>query len=83
MAAETPVTPSVKPTIALVHGAFEDSRIWQGVQAKLAADGYPVLAVELPGRPGAPMSPDRVSLDLYRDTVLEALGSALSDGPDH
>src|ERR1700744_129133 len=26
-----------------------------------------------PGRPGAPMSPAEVSLDLYRDTILKAL----------
>jgi pimeloyl-ACP methyl ester carboxylesterase len=62
-----------KPTIALVHGAFEDAHVWQAVETKLKADGYPVVAVELPGRPGAPMSPAKVSLDLYRDTVLKAL----------
>jgi pimeloyl-ACP methyl ester carboxylesterase len=64
---------TAKTTIALVHGAFEDSHVWQAVETKLKADGYPVLAVELPGRPGAPMSPAEVSLDLYRDTVLKAL----------
>ena len=64
---------TAKPTIALVHGAFEDSHVWQAVETKLKADGYPVLAVELPGRPGAPMPPARVSLDLYRDTILKAL----------
>ena len=64
-----------KTTIALVHGAFEDSHVWQAVETKLKADGYPVLAVELPGRPGAPMSPAEVSLDLYRDTVLKALAN--------
>ena len=64
-----------KPTIALVNGAFEDSHVWQAVQPKLKADGYPVLAIELPGRPGAPMSPADVSLDLYRDTVLKALST--------
>jgi pimeloyl-ACP methyl ester carboxylesterase len=74
VAAETPANPA-KPTIALVHGAFEDSHVWQGVEAKLKADGYPVLAIELPGRPGAPMSPADVSLDLYRDTVLKALAT--------
>ncbi len=73
MAAENTIKTTVKPTIALVHGAFEDSHVWQGVEAKLRADGYPVLAIELPGRPGAPMSPTDVSLDLYRDTVLKAL----------
>lgn len=75
MAAENPTQATAKPTIALVHGAFEDAQVWQAVGAKLKADGYPVLAVELPGRPGFPMSPADVSLDLYRDTVLKALAS--------
>ena len=62
-----------KPPIALVHGAFEDAQVWGHVSAKLKADGYQVVAVDLPGRPGAPMAPDKVSLDLYRDTVVAAL----------
>lgn len=73
MAAESTAVMTAKPTIALVHGAFTNSHVWEGVEAKLKADGYPVLAIELPGRPGAPMSPADVSLDLYRDTVLKAL----------
>jgi pimeloyl-ACP methyl ester carboxylesterase len=75
LTANDPGQAPAKPTIALVHGAFEDSHVWQGVQTRLQADGYPVLAIELPGRPGAPMSPANVSLDLYRDTVLKALAS--------
>jgi len=75
MAIEKSSGMSAKPTIALVHGAFEDSQVWQGVEAKLKSDGYPVIAVELPGRPGAPMSPADVSLDLYRDTILKALAN--------
>jgi pimeloyl-ACP methyl ester carboxylesterase len=62
-----------KPPIVLVHGAFEDAQIWGHVAAKLKADGYTAVAVDLPGRPGAPMAPDKVSLDLYRDTVVKAL----------
>jgi pimeloyl-ACP methyl ester carboxylesterase len=62
-----------KPPIVLVHGAFEDAQVWGHVTAKLQADGYQVVAVDLPGRPGAPAAPDKVSLDLYRDTVVNAL----------
>lgn len=65
-----------KPTIVLVHGAFENSQVWGHVTAKLEADGYKVVAVDLPGRPGNPMAPDKVSLDLYRDTVVKALDNA-------
>ncbi|GAB7521393.1 alpha/beta fold hydrolase [Paraburkholderia sp. 2C] len=62
-----------KPPIVLVHGAFENAQVWGYVTAKLQADGYQVVAVDLPGRPGAPAAPDKVSLDLYRDTVVNAL----------
>jgi pimeloyl-ACP methyl ester carboxylesterase len=62
-----------KPTIALVHGAFESAGIWQGVEAGLKADGYQVIVPTLPGREGNPATPDKVSLDLYRDTVLNAI----------
>ncbi|MDQ7979532.1 alpha/beta fold hydrolase [Paraburkholderia sp. SARCC-3016] len=62
-----------KPPIVLVHGAFENAKIWGYVAAKLSADGYEVVTVDLPGRPGAEAAPDKVSLDLYRDTVVDAL----------
>ena len=62
-----------KPTITLVHGAFEDAHIWDGVGAQLRADGYRVISVNLPGRPSAPLAASLVSGDLYRDTVLKAI----------
>jgi pimeloyl-ACP methyl ester carboxylesterase len=64
---------ATKPTIALVHGAFENAGIWQGVEAGLKADGYKVVVPTLPGRTGNPATPDKVSLDLYRDTVLASI----------
>ena len=63
-----------KPPILLVHGAFENDQIWGHVTAKLQADGYKVATVDLPGRPGNPATPDKVSLDLYGKTVVAALG---------
>src|ERR1700743_589931 len=65
-----------KPPIVLVHGAFEDAQVWGHVTTKLQTDGYKVVAVDLPGRPGAPATPDKVSLDLYRDTVVAALNKS-------
>lgn len=62
-----------KPAIALVHGAFEDAHIWDGVSIKLQADGYRVINVNLPGRPSAPMATNLVSGDVYRDTILKAI----------
>ena len=62
-----------KPPIVLVHGAFENASVWGHVSAKLQADGFKVVSVDLPGRPGNPATPDKVSLKLYGDTVVGAL----------
>jgi alpha-beta hydrolase superfamily lysophospholipase len=62
------------PQIVLLHGAFENAQVWGHVTAKLQKDGYKVVTVDLPGWPGNPMSPDKVSL--YRDTVVKALGAS-------
>jgi pimeloyl-ACP methyl ester carboxylesterase len=68
-------TAAPKPEIVLVHGAWEEANIWQTVTPLLKKDGYPVVTVTLPGRPSSPLSPDKVSLDLYRDTILNAIGN--------
>ena len=62
-----------KSPIVLVHGAFENDQVWGHVTAKLEKDGYQVVAIDLPGRPGNPATPDKVSLGLYGDTVVAAL----------
>ena len=41
---------SAKPTVVLVHGAFADSASWNGVAAKLRADGYTVIGAANPLR---------------------------------
>ncbi|MFC8043276.1 alpha/beta fold hydrolase [Nocardia sp. NPDC057353] len=38
------------PTVVLVHGAFADSSSWNGVIARLRADGHPVVAAANPLR---------------------------------
>lgn len=69
-----------KPPIVLVHGAFENASVWGDVTAKLQADGYKAVAVNLPGRPGNLATPDKVSLSLYGDTVVGTnLGRPLSN----
>lgn len=62
--------PVAKPTFVLVHGAFEDASVWKAVVADLGRDGYKAVAVDLPGRPSDPLSPDKTSLTVYRDAVL-------------
>ena len=37
-----------KPTIVLVHGAFEDASIWNVVIQRLQRDGYPVTPSPIP-----------------------------------
>ncbi|GAA4557284.1 alpha/beta fold hydrolase [Planotetraspora kaengkrachanensis] len=49
-AAQTHRTPSVKPTIVLVHGAFADSSGWNAVTGRLLAAGYKVVAFSNPLR---------------------------------
>jgi pimeloyl-ACP methyl ester carboxylesterase len=39
---------SHRPTIVLVHGAFEDGSIWYGVIRRLQRDGYPVVTFANP-----------------------------------
>jgi pimeloyl-ACP methyl ester carboxylesterase len=41
---------NTKPTIVLVHGAFAESASWNGVLARLLADGYPVATAANPLR---------------------------------
>lgn len=46
----TAATHQAKPTIVLVHGAFEDASSWDGEIARLGHDGYPVIAPAVPLR---------------------------------
>lgn len=71
--AATATKATEKPPIVLVHGAFENGQVWGHVAARLRAAGHEVVAVDLPGRPGAPMEPGKVTLDLHRDTVVDAV----------
>ncbi|UOX89161.1 alpha/beta hydrolase [Amycolatopsis sp. FBCC-B4732] len=44
------VTSHPKPTVVLVHGAFEDASAWTPVTRRLLAEHYPVLAPAVPLR---------------------------------
>jgi pimeloyl-ACP methyl ester carboxylesterase len=46
----TPSSTSGMPTVVLVHGAFADSSSFNGVVARLQAQGYPVVAAANPLR---------------------------------
>jgi len=67
--ANSPMSPSAKPTIVLVHGAFADGSSWSKVIPMLQRDGYNVIAVQNP----------LTSLDADVETTKRAL--AMQTGP--
>ena len=66
---------AVTPSIALVHGAWETSAAWDPVATRLTADGYQVVAIDLPGRPGNPLEPTDATLAGYADAVEASLAA--------
>lgn len=46
-------SPTTKPTIVLVHGAWADASSWDGVIPRLQADGYTVMAPANPSSASA------------------------------
>ena len=64
-----------KPTIVLVHGAFQTEQGWGFVKGRLEAHGYSVVAIRLPGRGDDATPIDQITLDLYRAKVSEAINA--------
>jgi pimeloyl-ACP methyl ester carboxylesterase len=50
VSATAAATTGPKPTIVLLHGAFEDASSWSQVAKRLQAEGYPVFAPAVPLR---------------------------------
>ena len=64
----------MKPTIVLLHGAFQNGEsTWRKVKPELESQGYKVIVVNLPGRDGDGADPRTLTTDVYRDTVLKAM----------
>ena len=60
-------------TYVLVHGAWQAPYVWDEVKLNLTKNGNQVIIVELPGH-GKDHTPNQnLSLNLYRDKVIEAL----------
>ena len=79
MAAWASVQAAQKPTIILVHGAFQDGNsTWSRVKPDLEKKGYKVVAINLPGRNGDGADLKQITIDLYRDTVLKAVSAESS-----
>jgi pimeloyl-ACP methyl ester carboxylesterase len=74
MLAPLAVLAGAKPTIVLLHGAFQDGHsTWHKVKPALEKHGYKVIVVTLPGRDGDGADPKTLTTDIYRDTVLKAI----------
>ncbi|HEY8920710.1 MAG TPA: alpha/beta fold hydrolase [Chitinophaga sp.] len=63
-------------TYVLVHGAWQAPYVWDAVRTDLESKGNHVIVVELPGH-GADTTPAyAVSMDVYRDKVIDAMAKA-------
>lgn len=60
-------------TYVLVHGAWQAPYVWDTVRADLEKAGNKVIVVELPGHGADKTPPHTLSLDVYRDKVIEAM----------
>jgi pimeloyl-ACP methyl ester carboxylesterase len=56
-----------------VHGAWQAAYAWKFVKEQLEKKGQKVIVVELPGHGDDTTPPNAVSLNLYRDKVIEAI----------
>jgi len=62
-------------TYVLVHGAWQAPYVWDAVRNDLLKEGNKVIVVELPGH-GNDKSPTyTLSLDVYRDKVIDAISA--------
>ncbi|CAG4992562.1 Pyrethroid hydrolase [Dyadobacter sp. CECT 9275] len=60
-------------TYVLVHGAWQAPYVWDEVRSQLTRAGNEVIVVELPGHGNDKTPPHQLSLDTYRDKVINAL----------
>jgi len=72
-------TTAVPKTYVLVHGAWQAPYVWDSVQADLVKNGNKVIIVELPGHGSDTTLPYKLSLDVYRDKVIDAISTADSN----
>jgi pimeloyl-ACP methyl ester carboxylesterase len=62
-------------TFVLVHGAWQAPYAWQNVKQQLESKGEKVIVVELPGHGDDETSPAQLSMDVYRDKVVNAINN--------
>ncbi|MCF0068839.1 alpha/beta fold hydrolase [Dyadobacter sp. CY261] len=62
-------------TYVLVHGAWQAPYVWDDVRTQLISSGHKVIVVELPGHGSDQTPAHQLSLDVYRDKVIEAIST--------
>lgn len=60
-------------TYVLVHGAWQAPYVWDAVRTDLTKKGNKVIVIELPGHGSDKTPTHTLSLDVYRDKVIEAM----------
>ena len=65
--------PAKPKTFVLIHGAWQAPYVWNTVKAELKSAGQKVVVVELPAHGGDSTSPSLVSIDVYRNKVVDAI----------
>ncbi|MCF6406386.1 alpha/beta fold hydrolase [Chitinophaga filiformis] len=68
--------PATTPKVyVLVHGAWQASYVWDSVRADLVESGNKVIVVKLPGHGSDTTAPHLLSLNVYRDSVINAISA--------
>jgi pimeloyl-ACP methyl ester carboxylesterase len=67
--------PEKPKNYVLVHGAWQAPFVWQGVKANLEKQGNKVIVVELPGHGDDHTSPGAITLDVYKQKVIDAIST--------
>lgn len=63
-------------TFVLIAGAWQGAWAWDEIKGQLEKAGQSVIVVELPAHGDDSTSPAQVSIDVYRDKVIAAMGKA-------
>jgi pimeloyl-ACP methyl ester carboxylesterase len=69
-------TPAVAiKTYVIVPGAWSAPNAWANVKASLEKTGNKVIVVQLPGHGSDMTAPQKLTLDVYRDSVISAMNT--------
>ncbi len=66
-------------TYVLVHGAWQAPYVWDAVSSGLLREGHRVIVVGLPGHGTDTTPPQNLTLDIYRDKVIEAISEVAGE----